>query len=173
MGKRIYPLQRIRYWYCYDIEEICSLYKDCELHPQTVRQWIKNGLPVIDSGKPALVYGSRLTQYLGKLNQSHKCKTAFYEMFCMKCKDAKTPSQRRITLHQDNKSVKAKGRCPVCKTIMNKNYKMDDIPRLRSAFRVGYVLELYDSPDSPSNTHIHARAGTYASESAQWELFPL
>ncbi|NBB88875.1 MAG: AlpA family phage regulatory protein, partial [Bacteroidetes bacterium] len=48
MGKRLYPLQRIKAWYCYDIEEICSLYKSQRLHQQTVRQWIKNGLPIID-----------------------------------------------------------------------------------------------------------------------------
>lgn len=161
------------YWYCYDIEDICRLFKSCNLHPQTVRQWIKNGLLTIDNGKPSLIYGNQLIDFLGKLNKSNKCKTDFEQMFCFKCRDGKIPYRKQIQLEQSHGLVKAKARCQTCKTLMNKNYKMDDVPRLRLIFNVGDVLELYDSGDSPANTHIITSTESSTNKPKQWELFPL
>lgn len=171
MGKRIYPLSRIMYWYCYDIEEICHLYKSCNLHPQTVRGWVKQGLETVDSGTPLLIYGNNLKSFLGKLNESHKCQTAFGEMFCCKCRDARHPYQKCIQLNHEQQFVRAKARCKVCKTLMNKAYKLDDIPRLLSLFRTGDVLELYDSTASTVKTHFDDQAHIQENEPAQRELF--
>lgn len=171
MGRRIYPLRGIKYWYCYDVEEVCRLYKAYNLNVQTVRAWIKQGLRTIDSSKPSLIYGNDLLQFLGKLNTSHKCTTRFDEFFCMKCKDAKLAYKKHITLKQANQYIKAKAHCQTCKTTMNKNYKMADIPCLRSNFEVVGVLELYDSTNSPLKTHILNAGNTTKSEPAQGELF--
>lgn len=171
MGKRIYSLQAIRYWFCYDVEEVCAMYKRYSLHPQTVRQWIKDGLPTIDQRKPTLIYGAELKAFLGKMNSAHKCQTAFDQMFCLKCRDAKTPYQKRVQLEQTKNYVKAKAHCLSCKTIMNKTYKMDDVPKLRFIFRVGDLLELDDSNICPVKTHIHACEEKQSSEPRQLELF--
>jgi predicted DNA-binding protein (UPF0251 family) len=32
----------------------------CEVHRNTVRQWIKRGLPIINDGKPLLIHGRDL-----------------------------------------------------------------------------------------------------------------
>jgi hypothetical protein len=105
------------------------------------------------------------------MNQSSKCKTEFSEMFCMKCREARPVYQKQIVLEQVNKSVRAKGHCRSCKTVMNKTYKLDDVPRLRTTFRVGEVLELYDCETSPVNTHLQGRLKMTTSEPLQWELF--
>lgn len=171
MGKRVYPLQRIRGWFCYDIEEICALYKNRHLHPKTVQGWLKKGLSTIDSSKPALVHGEALKHFLGELNASGKCKTAFAEMFCFKCKEAMPVFQRRIAVEQVQQSIRAKGRCRTCKTTMHKTYKMDDMPKLRSAFQVGDVLELYDCETSPLNTPLSHSSHPLLKESSQKDLF--
>lgn len=171
MGKRIYPLRRIKFWYCYDIEEICSLYKSMRLHPQTVRGWIKKGLPTIDNRQPMLIYGEDLKTFLGKQNEASKCQTDFGEMFCMKCQEATKPKGRRVQLEQVNGFVRAKAHCRECHTIMNKSYKMEAVPRLRKAFVVVDVLELYDSTTCTGKTHILTQEKTGESESAQGSLF--
>ena len=45
----------------YTVEEIASLYG---LHRNTVREWIKRGLPVCDDRRPQLVLGRDLAKFL-------------------------------------------------------------------------------------------------------------
>ena len=171
MGKRIYSLQGIRRCYSYDVEEICALYKKQRLHAQTVRAWIREGLRTIDKGRPTLIYGNDLCMFLGELNTKHKVKTQLYELLCMKCKDARPPYLKQISLEHENKYVKMKALCSVCQTKMNKSCKLEDIPRLREKFKVVEVLELYDSTTPPSNTHLEAYNKDAICEHQQWELF--
>ncbi len=170
MGKRIYPLNRIKYWWAHDIDEICELYKEYGLHPQTVRQWIKSGLPVM-KGRPVLIYGNDLKVFLGKMNTSNKCSSEFDQMFCMSCKDAKSFYKKQIKVELVNGVIKAKALCRDCKTIMNKPYKFEDFPKIRKLFHVSDVLELYDNKDSPSKTHFTAPEETPSNEPIQSRLF--
>jgi len=170
MGKRIYPLNLIMHWYCYDIEEICRLYKDYNLHPQTVRNWIRDGLLTIDKGKPALIYGDYLKDFLGNLNTSSKCKTEFEQMFCFGCKQGKSPHKRQIKLEQAANFVRAKAICCDCKNTMNKSYKIDDIPKLRTFFHVVDVLQLDDCEDNTVKTHIPKQCNALLNESPQMEF---
>lgn len=168
MGKRLYNLQPIKYWYCYDVEDICNMYK---LHPQTVRKWQKTGLKAIDNKKPSLIYGYDLKNFLGKQNKLNKCKTKFNEFFCVKCKEAKIPYKKQISIEYVNGFMRVKGVCPVCKNIINKNYKLDSLGELKRIFNVVDVLELYDPQSSTTNTHILSDKKTTKSEPEQLELF--
>lgn len=150
MSGKIYSLNKIKYWVCYDVEVICRLYR---IHSKTVLAWFKKGLKPIDNKKPILVYGYDLKTFLGKLNESNKCHLGFEEMFCMKCKEAKVPLKKQIQLEQfEQKFLKAKAVCQTCKTKMNKSYPLQDFQQLKRIFDVVQLLELYDSKTSPSNT---------------------
>ncbi|MBL0320176.1 MAG: hypothetical protein IPP74_12945 [Alphaproteobacteria bacterium] len=171
MGKRIYPLNVIKYWYSYDLDEICQLYSDHRLHKQTVRRWIKEGLPTIDKHTPGLVYGSQLKKFLGKQNQMNKCSTAYEQFYCFKCRDARNPYKKQVQLEFRNLSLQLKAVCRDCKSPMNKGYKLDDLQKLKSLFYVVDVLELYDSTSPTVNAHFHAPNEMHQSESVQLELF--
>ncbi len=171
MGKRNYPLKRIKYWYAYDIDEVCGLYKDSKLHPRTVHGWIKNGLATIDGQKPFLVFGHELKRFLGKQNASGKQKTARDEMFCFKCRDVRKPYKREIQFTQRGHLTSMKALCPDCKNTMNKGVKLDDVPSLKRIFTVVDVLKLYDCEASTVNTHLLAQTKAQQSESFQHELF--
>ena len=170
MSKRLYPHRRVKYWYAYDIEDICAMFADLELHPQTVRKWIKNGLKTIDSGKPALVYGNDLIVFLRARNTGNKCKTEFDQLFCMGCQDARQIFQNKIIVNQNKLSLKVSGLCRECKTRMFQNYKLDDFSRLRKIFTLVEVLELYDNALTPCKTHIARQEQSPSNESAQWSL---
>lgn len=171
MASRIYSLQLIKYWYCYTIEEICTLYKCYDLHPQTVRRWIRDGLKITDSGKPVLIYGNDLSIFLAKMNERNRCQTAFDEMFCMSCKDAQLLYKRAIQLTHKKHHLHAQGICRTCKTRMFTSYQLDDLPEIRRKFNVVHSLALYDSESSPSETHIETRGEHPASEPYQGRLF--
>lgn len=171
MSKRLYPHKRVRYWYAYDIDDICALFSDLGLHPQTVRKWIKNGLKTIDAGKPALVYGHDLIAYLKKNNESNKCKTAFDQIYCMGCQDARPVFRNHVAIEQKSQFLKVQGACRECKTPMFKSYKLADFSRLRSLFTLVDVAELYDFEAHTDMTHIHAQERSTISEPALGEQY--
>ncbi len=171
MSKRLYPHRRVKYWYVYDIEDICALYYDLGLHPQTVRTWIKNGLKTIDQSRPTLIYGNDLIKYIKAQNMKGKCKLEFDQFLCLKCKDARPVFQNKTVLNQENKMLKARAHCRTCKTTMFKSYKMSVYQDIRKTFRVVDVLELYDCDTPPSKTHLEASKISPLNESGQGSLF--
>jgi hypothetical protein len=171
MSRRLYAHNRVRYWYAYDLEEICALFSGAGLHVQTVRAWIKGGLKTIDGGKPALVYGYDLIGFLKRHNAKGKCVLPFDQFYCLKCHDKRPAFRRQVIVKSQNRFLKASGHCRVCKTLMFKSYKIDDYQTLRHKFDLVDVLELYDCESPAVKTHIHAQTKAPATESAQWSLF--
>jgi len=171
MSRRLYSHTRVRYWFAYDVDDICTTFADLGLHPQTVRKWIKNGLKTIDGGKPALIYGNDLIAYLKNQNTKNKCTTEFDQLFCMTCQDARPVFQKRIVVEQKRQFLKVSGRCRQCKTTMFKSYKMEAFPELRRGFVLVDVLELYDFEVSSDKTHIATQKQSPASEPVQGRLF--
>jgi len=171
VSRRLYTHKSVRYSYSYDIDDVCSLFSNTGLHPQTVRAWIKNGLKTVDSGRPILIYGDDLISYLKTQNSKNKCKTEFDEFFCMKCKDARNIFRNKIVIEHKNNFLKANGYCRECKTSMYKSYKMEDFPQLRKNFSLVDVLELYDCVSNTDKTHLHAHKESNTNESLQGNLF--
>lgn len=171
MSKRLYPHKRVRYWYAYDIDDVCALFSDPGLHVQTVRKWIKNGLSTIDAGKPALVYGYDLIAYLKKNNTVNKRKTAFDQLYCMGCQDARCIFRNKIVVEQKSQSLKVQGICRECKKSMFQNYKLQDLSALKKKFTLVDVSELYDFETPIDKTHISAQEQNTKSESMQGDLF--
>ncbi|MTI08702.1 hypothetical protein [Curvivirga aplysinae] len=172
MAKRLYPHNRVRYWWSYDLEGICDLFSDTKLHQQTIRKWIKEGLKVIDNKKPTLIYGYDLIAYLKKQNDKGKTKTAFDQFYCMSCKDARMPFQKKVSVIHKASHLQASAICQCCKTRMNKTYKLDDYQALRRIFQLGDVSQLYDAETFPIETHLSNQEKDRTNESQnQGELF--
>lgn len=171
MSKRLYSHKRVRYWYAYTVDEICILFKDVGLHPQTVRKWTKSGLKTIDKGKPALIYGNELINYFKKNNRANKCSTAFDEFFCMSCQDGRPIYQSNVFVSQKTQFLKVQGRCRYCKTDIYKNYKMDDLSKLKKKFKLVDVSQLYDDASTSGKTHIQPQEMLHENESLQLDLF--
>lgn len=168
MSKKNYPLRRIRYWYVYDVDEICALFG---VHHRTVLGWVKKGLPTIDGSKPFLVFGNDLIKFLGKQNAAGKHKTELNEIFCMSCQDIKQPLKRQVQIAQSGHLTNMKGRCPDCKKIMCKGIKIENLYKIKIFFAVVDVLQLYDSANTTANTHLIAHEAVQPSEPPQREMF--
>ena len=59
--------RRIKTLRSYTIEETA---RTLDVHRNTVRHWIKDGLPVIDRRRPALILGSHLAEFL-EIGRAH------------------------------------------------------------------------------------------------------
>lgn len=171
MSKRLYPHNRIRYGYSYDIEEVCQIFADKGLHPQTVRAWIKAGLKTVDSGRPILIYGYDLISFLKKRNDSNKCAIQFDEFYCMHCQCARPVYKNRITIEQQRQFLMAKGHCRKCKSRMCKSYSLATYPEIKKTFKVVGASQLYDCSVAADKTHLETKEETPLTESCQGCLF--
>lgn len=169
---RNYPLKRIRYWYAYDVDEICALYKDTKLHPQTVLGWIKAGLKTSDSARPFLIMGHELSTFLGNRNKAQTHSTQLHEIFCMGCQDIKIPYRKQVCFTKQGYLHNIKAVCPDCKKIINKGIKLEVYPVIKKFYAVVDVSQLYDCPATTDKTHLFAQLHTQPNEPLQGELFP-
>ena len=142
---RVYNISKISRLLSYTIDDICNLYSNRHLHPQTVGKWIKKGLNPIDSCKPVLIHGVDLRHFLQKSNELHKHHLDFEEFFCMTCKEAHIPLYRRIRIEHKVSRINAKDLCPRTRKIINRCYKLSDYSELRKIFILAETERLYDS----------------------------
>ena len=62
------------------------------VHPKTVRNWIRVGLPVVDEKRPLLIIGADLKIYLKQKRKTYMHKCELDEMYCLRCKQPTNPS---------------------------------------------------------------------------------
>lgn len=96
----------------YTVEEVARL---LGTHKNTVRTWVKAGLPTCDSRRPTLILGRHLSEFLQVRRKKNKTPCQPDEMYCLRCRAAKRPAgnmadYQPITFSLGNLS----GICPDC-----------------------------------------------------------
>lgn len=109
----------------YSVEDIAALY---QVHKNTVRNWIKDGLPICDDVKPMLILGAELKRFLQQKRVKNKRVCKPNEIYCLKCREPKMPVHGTVEVMQE---TAIKGRmlacCPTCNSLMNKYFKWADL----------------------------------------------
>jgi hypothetical protein len=84
--KRLNP-RRVKIHRCYTVEEVAKLFR---AHKNTVRGWLKAGLPRIDGRRPILILGRQLAGFLHtrRERRRHRCRAG--EFYCFRCRAPKT-----------------------------------------------------------------------------------
>jgi excisionase family DNA binding protein len=112
----------------YTVEEIASLFG---IHRNTVRQWVKQGLPTSDDRRPMLILGRDLVAYLHsrRVRNKRSCKPG--EIYCMRCR-APRPPAGEIADYQPMTPTAGNliGICPACDAMM---YRRVNLARLEWA----------------------------------------
>ena len=124
--------------------EIAALYK---VHIRTVRAWVKEGLPVVQSLYPHHVIGSDLKAFLDNRQQSRKTKLNADQFFCMKCKTAVNALNNQIKLIYSGKTV-GKGIkdftiqacCEICGTKLNRISNENQLNTVKQLFEISKIV---------------------------------
>lgn len=96
----------------YTVEEVARLYG---MHRNTVRQWVKRGLPLCDDRRPALILGSDLAAFLSCERNRNKrpCKPG--EIYCVRCRVPQQPALGMVDYQPlTATSGNLVGLCPKC-----------------------------------------------------------
>lgn len=113
----------------YSVEEVADLFS---VHKNTVRSWIKDGLPINDNKRPLLILGSSLRDYLQAKRASSKQKCLPHEIYCLRCKTPQRPAENMVDYESINANTgRLIGLCPCCNGIINKYLRIDQIEHIR------------------------------------------
>jgi hypothetical protein len=100
----------------YTVEDIARLFRT---HKNTVRRWIKDGLPTIDNRRPKLILGHHLIDFLKARRASRKRPCQPGEIYCVRCHAPKFPAGGMAEYQAINHNVgNLVGICPDCSCLI-------------------------------------------------------
>jgi excisionase family DNA binding protein len=124
-------LWRIKLHRSYSVEEAA---KALTVHKNTVRRWIKDGLPTVGGRGQTLILGSELRAFLDAKRKRAKrpCSPGF--MFCLRCRTPRPPAGRMLEyVPLSPRSGNLQALCPDCLTVMYRRIKRTNVARFEAA----------------------------------------
>lgn len=83
--------------------------------PATIRNWVKDGLPVMSSKKPYLISGAAIRTYLRSKHAKAKCALQLNEFYCLRCKAGRAPLGASVSIQPiTSKTSLLRGACSHC-----------------------------------------------------------
>lgn len=98
------------------MEEVATLFS---VHRNTVRQWIKHGLPVSDDKKPMLILGRALFEFLQARRTKNKRTCQPGQIYCVRCHEPQHPAGDMAEYQPVTATLgNLVGICPGCNSMM-------------------------------------------------------
>lgn len=97
-------------------------------HKNSVRGWIKDGLPTIDRSRPALILGHEIRAFLEGRRKSAKRPCPPGTLYCFKCRQPRAPAMGMIEAKRQNATTgNLSAICEVCGTMMHRRTRLAEI----------------------------------------------
>lgn len=113
----------------YTVEDVARLFG---VRKNSVRAWVKAGLPVCDDRRPMLILGRDLREFLRSKRSARKRRCGPGELYCLRCREARRPAEGMVDFLP---VTAATGRlvaiCPVCTATMNRYISVRGLDKLR------------------------------------------
>ncbi len=101
----------------YAVEEAAQV---LDVHKNTVRSWIKHGLPVLAAMRPALILGTDLRAFLHDRRKQAKRPCPPGTLFCLKCRAPSRPALDMVEFVPHSPTGgNLKALCETCGTMMH------------------------------------------------------
>jgi len=118
MRKRQPNYRRVKIHRTYSVEDITCLFGT---HKNTVRAWLKAGLPTCDAKRPVLVLGTDLVSFLKVRCAKRKQPCANGEIYCVRCRAPKAPAGEMVEYSAETPTLGVlRGICPDCHCMINR-----------------------------------------------------
>jgi excisionase family DNA binding protein len=126
MAKRRINPRLIKLHRPYSVEEAA---RALGAHKNTVRGWIKAGLPIIDDRRPVLILGNELRRFLEGRRKSARCPSPLGYFFCFRCRESRLPAAGMVDyVARNGASGNLTALCDTCGTVMNRRARLVSLP---------------------------------------------
>jgi len=120
----------------YTVEEIAKLF---DIHKNTVRRWVKEGLATIDEKCPILILGHALVAFLQTRRAKNKqpCKPG--ELYCVRCRAPRMPAGNMADYAPvTEKFGNLTAICPECDSLMNRRISVAKIGEFHGKVEISF-----------------------------------
>lgn len=128
MGKR-HPNPRLaKIHRNYTVDEVAGLFG---IHRNTVREWVKRGLPTSDDRRPMLILGRELMIFLQakRAKNKHTCQPG--EIYCVRCRVPQTPAGGMADYQPLTSTLgNLIGICPSCNSMMYRRVNLTKLEQV-------------------------------------------
>jgi len=150
MGSRLPNPRLAKIHRSYTVEEVAGLYG---VHKNTVRAWIKDGLPTSDDRRPLLILGKELAAFLQRKREANKRPCRPGQIYCVRCRAPQVPAggmadYQELTLTSGN----LVGICPHCDSMMYRRVSFAKLAEISGDLEVSlpHALQHIDESPNPS-----------------------
>jgi len=111
MSKRANPMA-VKAALTYEVSEAAKALGKSQA---TIRNWIKDGLPILSGRKPLLISGAAIRDYLRARYRAAKSPLSPDELFCLSCRAGRKPVAMLVeVIPNTSKTTRLKGQCECC-----------------------------------------------------------
>lgn len=129
MGFRHPNPRRAKIHRSYSVEDVSRLFN---LHKNTVRSWLKQGLESIDRQRPILISGDELRRFLGERRTRAKQTCGPGRIYCLPCRAPKVPAGKMADCIQTGETRGAlQGICPDCHRMIYRRVNPQKLKEVR------------------------------------------
>ena len=127
-------------------------------HKNTVRNWLKEGLPKVDDRRPILILGRQLASFVHARRQSRRQRCAAGELYCFKCrKPRRSVAGRADYLPSMGAAGNLRGTCADCGTHMYRRVSLRKLSDAAGDLRVALPQaeqRIVEGADPSLNSHL-------------------
>ena len=134
----------------YTVDEVATLFG---IHKNTVREWVKRGLPTNDGRRPMLILGRDLVTFLTTRRTKNKrtCKPG--EMYCLRCRAPRAPAGDMVDYVPVTATLgNLVAICSTCETMMYRRVNLAKLEQVRGHLNITVPQALEHIGDSAQPT---------------------
>jgi len=146
MRKRYPNHRRVKVHRSYTVDEIARLFS---FHKNTVRVWIKTGLPTSDERRPTLILGRDLISFLQARRVRHKRPCRPGEIYCVRRRAPKAPAGEMADYLPVTEMIgNLVAICPACNSIMNRRVNLAKLGQVSGKIDITFPQALHRVSES-------------------------
>jgi hypothetical protein len=124
----------------YIVEEIAGLFG---IHKNTVRRWVKDGLPTCHEKRPILILGPDLAAFLQARRAKNKQPCRPGEIYCVRCRAPKSPAGDMADYQPVTEKLgNLEAICPGCGCMMYRRVSVAKLDQIRGKVEVRFPQAL-------------------------------
>lgn len=128
--------RRVKIHRSYTIQEAAEA---LGVHVNTIRNYVRRGLQLVDDDRPLLILGSALRQYLVDGRRAARQRCGPGDIFCIRCRSPKKPAARMADyIPITEGSGNLRGICPDCNLLIHRRVSWAALEAVRGDLDVTF-----------------------------------